>query len=54
MKLDDDYEKVMKELHDNFGWINIPKGLTGWINIPDGLTVLLNDTIMAVKNLMRP
>ena len=44
MKLDEDYKKVMNELQDNFGWSNIDI-------LPESYQDLLNDTIMAVKNL---
>ena len=44
MKLDEDYKKVMNELQKNFGWSNIDI-------LPESYQDLLNDTIMAVKNL---
>ena len=44
MKLDEDYKKVMDELQENFGWSNIDV-------LPESYQDLLNDTIMAVKNL---
>jgi len=44
MKLDEDYKKVMNELQENFGWSNIDI-------LPESYQDLLNDTIMAVKNL---
>jgi len=44
MKLDEDYKKVINELQKNFGWSNIDI-------LPESYQDLLNDTIMAVKNL---
>ena len=44
MKLDEDYKKVMDELQENVGWRNIDV-------LPESYQDLLNDTIMAVKNL---
>jgi hypothetical protein len=44
MKLDEDYEKVINELKENFGWGNLDI-------LPGNYQDLLNDTIMAVKNL---
>jgi len=44
MKLDEDYKKVMDKLQVNFGWSNIDV-------LPENHQDLLNDTIMAVKNL---
>ena len=43
IKYDSDFEKVMTELQNNFGWSNIEV-------LPDSYKDLLNDTIKAVKN----
>ena len=42
MNLDEDFDKVMTELQNNFGWSNIEV-------LPDSYKDLLNDTIKAVK-----
>ena len=47
IEYDKDFEKVMSELQDNFGWSNIDV-------LPDSYKDFLNDTIKAVKNCSIP
>ena len=47
MSRDEDYDKVAKELQENFGWVNLD-------NLTYEMEDMLNDTIIVVKKLTIP